>query len=151
MTKAAPARSAVIRCKGHPNIRASHGKTVEFTQDTTVTSSGTCILGVAAEFDPEVLRGLRGPLVIRLRCGDCHDEIRAETNPVYRLGDPIIIRKRRGAPPRSFAIGADKAASDIDRALVRALQAEGAELVVEIEERREATLRHSSGCETQAG
>ncbi len=134
MSKSSPVRRAVIYCKGHPNIRASHGKTIEFTEDTTVTSAGTCILGVAAEFDPEAMRQLRGPVLIRMQCGDHHDEVKAETNPVYRLDDPLIIRKRQGAPLRSFAMGADKASSEIDRGLIQALQAEGAELIVEIEE-----------------
>ena len=122
-----------ITARGHPNIRATHSKTVEFTTDETITSAGTCIVGVACEADEAALARLRGPVRVTLRCGDAADILTARVSPFYRPGDPLIIRRSGEAGPRTFCVGASKGASGLDRALVAALAQPGAELEVLVE------------------
>lgn len=132
-TKTRP-RSAVIRCAGHPNIRATHAKTIELTDAADVTLAGTCIIGVAAQANRDALLALRGPVVVRLACGGVEEEVRARIDPTYRRSSPLILRRYEKPQPRSLCIAADKGASALDRALIAALQRRGAELTVTIEE-----------------
>jgi 16S rRNA (cytidine1402-2'-O)-methyltransferase len=132
-TRARP-RSAVIYCLGHPNIRATHAKTIELTGDTDVTLAGTCIVGVAAQADSDALLALRGPVVVRLACGGIEDRVRARIDPTYRRSAPLILRCYDKPQPRTLCIAADKGAAALDRDLVEELRRPGAELVVTIEE-----------------
>ncbi|MGB0670977.1 MAG: 16S rRNA (cytidine(1402)-2'-O)-methyltransferase [Rhodospirillales bacterium] len=128
----------LIRCDGHPNIKASHGRTLELTEDADVTTRGTCIIGVNARFDEAELAGLRGRLSVTLRVGDLEDRLEAFAAPGFTPGQPLIFRRAMGGVTRTFAQGATKGASDLERGLVAALREPGAELVVEITE-QEAT------------
>lgn len=125
-------KPVTIRCKGHPNIRASHAKTFELTRDPSITAAGTCIIGVEAEYDEAALLSLRGPVRIDLRCGTHADSATARLNPKYTAGAPLIFRRMPTPEPRTFCIGADKGSHQLDRDLIAALQQPGAELEVTI-------------------
>jgi hypothetical protein len=121
---AAPAqRSVSFRCAGHPSVRASHLKSLEFTRAADITPRATCVLGVEADFDPALLRGFRGPLRVAIEAGGHADVIRALANPAFDSADRIVIRTTQHRSPETFATGADKGASRLDRALVAALAA----------------------------
>lgn len=123
----------IIRALGHPNISASHEKTLELTPDSSVTVSGTCIVGAAAEWDEAALLALRGDVRIRLRCGSAEDVVRCRINPLYVRGDPLIVRQHPEPQVRSFCIGADKGAAALDRSLIESLRQPDAELEVVVE------------------
>ncbi|MEC9265410.1 MAG: 16S rRNA (cytidine(1402)-2'-O)-methyltransferase [Pseudomonadota bacterium] len=128
----ATGKSVTIRCKGHPNIRASHAKTFELTRDPSITSAGTCIIGVEAEYDEAALLSLRGAVRITLRCGEYEDTASARINPKFAAGAPLIFRRMPTPEPRTFCVGADKGSHALDRDLIAALQQPGAELEVTV-------------------
>ena len=127
-------KRASITCQGHPNIKASHAKTFEFTSDDDITQKGTCIIGVKSLYDEEALLALRGSVELHLSCGGASDRILARINPTYRRGDPLIIRRNDKPQPRTLCISASKGAAALDRDLIKALQQPGAVLSVEITE-----------------
>ena len=127
-------KSVTIRCDGHPNISASHAKTFELTRDPSVTQAGTCIIGVNAAYDEAALLSLRGAVRIDLRCGGTTDSAEARINPKYAAGAPLIFRRMPTPEPRTFAVGADKGASVLNRDLVQALKQPGAVLEVTVSE-----------------
>ncbi len=130
--------SVLLRARGHPNVRASHGKTFEVTPDEAITQAGTCILGVArtVEGDPAALRG---HVDVTLSCGSVRQTTSGTINPLYLAGDPFIFRKDPLPKGNSFAIGCRHAASDFDRTLVDALREPDAELTIEAVARQDAT------------
>jgi 16S rRNA (cytidine1402-2'-O)-methyltransferase len=127
-----PAKPVLIHCKGHPNIRASHAKTFEVTRDLDLTASGTCIIGVDAQYEEGALLALRGAVQMTLRCGPHEDTATARINPKYQTGAPLIWRRMPTPEPRTFCIGLDKGASQLNRDLIKALQQEGAELEITV-------------------
>lgn len=130
-------RSATIRARGHANIKGTHRKTFELTGDADVTEAGTCIVGVAAEASTDDLLSVRGAVEIELRCGAVTDWVQASMNPLFIVGDPLIIRIHPAAQHRSLCIAASKGASALDRELVDALRAPNAELIVTIREKQQ--------------
>jgi len=125
-------QSVRLRAFGHASIKATHHKTLELTADPQVTESGTCIIGVAAEAPMDGLLGLHGPVRLTLSCGGAADSVRARMNPYFIASDPLIVRIHPDPQHRSLCIGADKAAADLDRDLVGALQSPRAELDITI-------------------
>ncbi len=123
----------LLTCKGHPNIRASHAKTFEVTTDDTITQSGTCIIGVRAEYDEDALFALRGRVKITLKAGDFEDQVLARINPSFRRGEPLIFRRHEKSQPRSLCIATTKGASGLNRDLINVLQNTDAELQIVIE------------------
>ncbi len=117
-----PPEPVVIRAKGHPNIRATHANTFEFTPDASVTASGTCIIGIQAQWDEAALLTLRGPVTVTLHAGGITETIQARINPTFIPGDPLILRKHPEPQPRSLCIAADKGSAALDRALIEALR-----------------------------
>ncbi len=130
-----------IRAYGHPMIRATHRTTFEITKDTYLTPKGDCIIGVNADksaddLDPQVKDVIRRDdaiIIIVLRVGQAQDIVLAQGSAKLRLSDQrrIIVRKGTYVEPATLAIRANKAARDINRALIDMLR-EGAELVLDI-------------------
>lgn len=127
-------RSVTFRCRGHPDIRGSHHKSIEFTRDVGITQRATCVLGVAAEVDPGALPGLRGPLSICLQGGGRAEVVRAVANPGYEPGDRMVIRTSRHASPDTLAVDADKGADRIDRELLAQLASSETSVTVTLAE-----------------
>lgn len=117
-----PPEPVIIRAKGHPNIRATHANTFELTPDASVTTSGTCIIGIDASWDETALLGLRGPVDITIRVADIQETVRARVNPTYISNDPLIIRKHPDPQPRSLCIDAEKGSAALERRMVEALR-----------------------------
>jgi 16S rRNA (cytidine1402-2'-O)-methyltransferase len=127
-------RSVTLRALGHANITGRHARTFELVREPSVSSSGTCIVGVAAEYEPQELLALRGSVRIDLACGSAHDTVAAEINPFYIESDPLIVRIHPQPQHRSFCIGADKGAADLSPDLIAALQRPGGELEMTVTE-----------------
>jgi 16S rRNA (cytidine1402-2'-O)-methyltransferase len=112
----------VIRANGHPNIRATHANTFELTPDVSVTTSGTCIIGIEAEWDRRALLALRGRVEVTVRSGGLSETVHARINPTFIPGDPLIIRKHPDPQPRSLCINSEKGSAALDRGLIEVLR-----------------------------
>lgn len=121
----------VITAKGHPRITARHPTTLMVTKDEEVGPKGDCVVGVAAN---KGAAGLSGELKLALRSGAAVNitiEAGGERDGIHACGHPslsfihpkdLVIRKSRFACGRTLALGADKAAADLSRALVAKLR-----------------------------
>lgn len=119
-------------CRGHPNVSATHNKTVEITRDVDVSRRATCVVGVASTHDDRALLGLRGPVHVTLECQDLHDTFVATISPFFLGDSSLVFRRGPGLRGRTFAFEASKTAAGIDRALVARLGSSDRELRVTI-------------------
>ena len=126
--------SVTFVCRGHPQISASHTKTVEFTRDADVTGRATCVLGVRSEHDDREIGRLRGDVEVTLECGDERDSFTATMSAFFLGDDGLVFRCGPGLRGRTVAFDADKSAADISRDLVRTLKDPAADLRVTIRE-----------------
>ena len=120
-----------IIAEGHRNIRATHNTTLEITREDYLTPRGTCIIGIkankaASDLSPKMKQllktsGYRVYLFIIVR--EKMDFVEARSDPRLVLTNPysIVIRKSDYIDDRTVAINANKAARDIDRAIVEYL------------------------------
>jgi 16S rRNA (cytidine1402-2'-O)-methyltransferase len=109
--------------RGHPNVTATHDKTLELTRDVDITRRATCVVGVASAHDDGALRNLRGRVEIALESDGQRDDLTATISPFF-LGDPsLVIRRGPGLRAHTFAFDASKTAADLDRALVTRIAA----------------------------
>ncbi len=101
---------------GHPNIRASHKTTFEFTKDRFVTKTGDCIVGVNADFSlSELKRLLKNKRIkITIKVDKKIEEIIAQPNKGFDSEHEIVIRKTNFVSKRTLATNSDKAAIDFD-------------------------------------
>jgi hypothetical protein len=127
-------REAIGSGRGHPSIRASHGKTLELVRDGAVGARATCVVAVGVELDEDALLRLSGPAELELSVGAVRDVVRGRINPAYRAGDRLVARRAGAATRDAFLIDADKAASDLDRALVAALADPAAVVAIGVRE-----------------
>ena len=123
-----------IQAKGHPNIRATHANTLELTSDQFVTTSGTCIIGIDAEWDQSALLALRGKVAVTVRGGGFEETVQARINPTFIPGDPLIIRKHPDPQPRSLCIGSNKGSAALGRGLIDSLRQPNANVEVIMEQ-----------------
>ncbi|MBU0979573.1 MAG: DUF371 domain-containing protein [Nanoarchaeota archaeon] len=98
---------------GHPNIKADHKTTLEITKDADVTERGDCIIGVKADIDTSLLRGLTGKRELVLKVNGMEDRIEFEANPGFNDAEELVIRKSDFLCNRTLGINADKAACDL--------------------------------------
>jgi len=117
---------------GHPNILATHEKTIEVTKETHLTTQGNCIAAVGAERGLTDLGGamreaVRNPSsVISLTL-----KVRERVFTTVGRGDPaltwdhptdIVARMSGYTCSRTLMVHADKATIHIPRSLVQSLK-----------------------------
>lgn len=132
----------VFRARGHPNVRAEHSTTLEITRDDYLTPRGDCIVAVCSE---KAASDLSGEFKRLARRSDCvvtltllvdglEDRVVGRGSPGLTFTDPrsMVFRRSGYTCPRTVMVGADKAARDLDRELVRALR-DGREVLVVLE------------------
>ena len=105
-------------CRGHPNVAATHAKTIELTRDADISRRATCVLGVASEHDDRALLALRGRVEVLLECDGERDEFTATMSPFFLGDDSLVFRRGAGLRGDTLAFDATKTAATIDRALV---------------------------------
>ncbi|MBI4145983.1 DUF371 domain-containing protein [Candidatus Woesearchaeota archaeon] len=123
-----------FHAKGHPNIKAAHKTTIEFTKADHVTPTGDCIVGIKANYDLDELKHFvqqHENVKITLIVGEINEIIHAKTNPLFGDAHELVIRMGEHASPRTFAIRADKAAKHLNRKMIEQLQ-KGQEIEVHI-------------------
>ncbi|MFI6762791.1 DUF371 domain-containing protein [Micromonospora sp. NPDC050417] len=114
-------RRAVVRGHGHPQIRATHAKTLEFTHDTDVTQRATCVVGVGTELDPAELGLLRGRVRFTVEANGHEATGEATINPEHAVRDGLVLRRSHHTDPGTLAFEATLTAEDLDRDLAAAL------------------------------
>jgi hypothetical protein len=141
MTPPAPT-TFKFTAKGHENIQASHQSTIEVTTDSYLTLRGDCIIGVASSNSAKDLTTFLEPVLRLPRCrirtilkvGALTDTVIGWVSSDLLLSDPssIVWRTSTFVDERTIAIRCDKAAKDLDRQLVTALQNPQSVLEVQI-------------------
>lgn len=121
-----------IEFSGHPAIVATHPTTIELTADDRLTPRGDCIIGVRASkacrdlnlILKEHLKRNSSRVWIVLTAAGFVFQTRAYGNKRLLLthAQDIVIRKSNFICPRTLAIRCDRAATDIPRRMVSALQ-----------------------------
>ena len=119
-------------CRGHPNVAATHAKTIELTRDADISRRATCVLGVASDHDDRALLALRGRVEVALECDGARDEFAATMSPFFLGDDSLVFRRGAGLRADTLAFDATKTAATIDRALVGRLGSSSARLHVTI-------------------
>jgi hypothetical protein len=127
----------VIRARGHEHVAATHESTFEVTTDDWLTPAGDCIVGVEADrspadFDDDVVAACRDPatiITLTLETAAARDEVRARGHPdlTFESDRSAVVRTSTYVDDRTVAVGADAAATDLNRDLIAAL-ADGADL-----------------------
>ena len=126
----------MFRACGHPNIKATHKNTIEFTKEDYVSPEGDCIVGVRADFDAAELKRFvknHQHVKISIKTGGLKETITAKTNPDFNDDKELVIRLGEYSSSRTFAVRADKAAKHLNRELIKALQM-GSPMEIQIEE-----------------
>lgn len=119
---------------GHPNIRAMHDRTFEFTKERACTPRGDCIVGVAADFTLAQLKPLLKADTLRfeISCNGISEVVHATPNQVFSDAHELVVRIGEFASARTFATRADKSSAQFSPALRTALQIPGTKIKIDI-------------------
>jgi len=131
-----------IQAKGHPNISGTHRMTFEITRDSELSRRGDCVIGVSAnkganDFSPafkEACRSEGARITVHLEAEGINETIHGLGSPNLHLNHPTEIVGRRSlfTSDRTIMVGADKAAFDLDRALISVLKSPRTTLNVQV-------------------
>lgn len=127
----------VVRAHGHEHVAAAHTSTLELTTDDYLTPAGDCILGIEADrtpadFDDAFVAACRDPdatITLVLETDQHRDTVTGRGHPDLEFTNDrsFVARTSTYVDDRTVFVDADKAAADVDRDLVDALQG-GADL-----------------------
>ena len=121
-----------IKFKGHPNVLATHPRTIEITKDNYLTKEGDCIVGINAnkacnDINPK-LRSLitqdNIPIKFEIIVGNLSFEIIGRGNSKLTLSNAhdLVIRTSNYISTRTVSINCNKAAIHIPRDIIMLLQ-----------------------------
>lgn len=132
----------VITAKGHSNITARHGTTIEITRDKEMGIKADCIVGVKADkglsqLSEEFKRAARNNdarIMVTLEANGLREVITGwgHEGLTFEDEDDMVIRKSEFICPRTLMVRADKASKDLDRRFVKSLYKDNATLVAKI-------------------
>ncbi|NLZ30810.1 MAG: DUF371 domain-containing protein [Methanomicrobiales archaeon] len=132
----------IIRARGHPLVQATHPTTFEVTKDATLTPSGDCIIGIAADrgaadLDSSLkalLRDDRAVLTTTLSAAGQTVVVRSRGSAALTLDHPadLVWRRSSFTSDRTVGIRSDHVAATLPRKFVEALR-RGEDLTVELE------------------
>lgn len=129
--------------KGHPNIRANHFKTLEFTKDSDLTERGDCIVGINANFSREELGIFVEKKVKKIKLiMSCIDENKTlhqfeckfSLNQSFNDDHEFVLRKSSFNSDRTFGFSLNRGANKIPREMVKVLQNPESLITVELME-----------------
>jgi hypothetical protein len=127
-----PAPLAVVEGRGHPMVRARHGRTLELTADADIGPRATCVVAVAAQVREGSLEGLAGPLTLTLTVegadgdGPASATMTALANPAYRSDGSVVVRRSANRLADTLATTCDLTAAELPEAVVTRLRHPGA-------------------------
>lgn len=111
--------------RGHPNIKATHKTTLEFTKDKEVTPKGDCIVGVDADYDLFEIKQFIAPankkVKIILEVGGVVEELEGKINPNFEDDKEIVLRKTGFLSKRTLLVHSTKSAQSLKRKMVNKL------------------------------
>ncbi|WP_158853506.1 DUF371 domain-containing protein [Halorhabdus sp. CUG00001] len=129
----------IVHAHGHEHVTATHQSTLEFTSDDYLTPAGDCILGIEADrvptdFDPEFVAACRDPeatITATIETDEYRHVIEGSGHPDLHFENErsMVIRTSDYVDDRTVMVGADGAATDVDRDLIDALS-EGASVTL---------------------
>jgi hypothetical protein len=129
----------VVHAVGHEHVTADHASTFELTTDDYLTPAGDCILGIEADraptdFDDDFIAACQShdATIVATLAADGHTErIEGRGHPdlAFTNERSFVARTSDYVDDRTIMVGADAAATDVDRDLVAAL-ADGAGLTM---------------------
>ena len=132
-------RTEVLTAQGHQNVSGEHASTFEVTSDEFLTPAGDCILAIEAdrvpnEFDDQFVNACQrreATIQVTLEAQGHTERVEASGHPdlTFASDRSLVVRTSEYVDDRTVAIGAAKAAGDLDRALVSSLS-DGAQLTV---------------------
>ncbi len=132
----------IVRARGHPLVQGTHPTTFEVTRDETLTLSGDCIIGIAADkgaadLNPDLKALLlddRAVLTTRLVAGGQTVVVRSRGSAAFTLDHPadLVWRRSDFISDRTVGIHSDHVAAALPREFIEALR-RGEELVIELE------------------
>lgn len=121
----------VITAHGHENVSGEHNSTFEVTSDDYLTPAGDCILAIEAtrvpsEFDTafvEACQDRDATITVTLETTAHTEHVEASGHPelTFDSDRSLVVRTSEYVDERTVAVGAEKAAGDLDRSLVSAL------------------------------
>ncbi len=134
----------VIRFHGHPEVTATHVRTIEVTRDTELTVKGDCIVGLGADrglvdLPEKFRRRLQAGAAVVFTMNVAGESFRFRAEGDRRLGlsnwKDMVIRKSDYVCGRTLAVRSEAAAVDLPRRMVRMLRRSGTEgeLAMEVE------------------
>jgi len=107
--------------KGHPDLRGTHAKTLEFKRGESLSQRETCVIGIGADWLPETVKRLRGRLLVTISHGETEDRFQAEVCRSYNARDVMVFRKSGKQSQVTLGIHSSKGAADMDRTLIKEL------------------------------
>lgn len=122
---------------GHPNVRAVHKTTLEFTKDNDLRPEGDCVIAVNANFDAAKLKHFVNScdrVRITISAGLASDVIEAIANKNFCDDHEIVVRMGEFDSVRTLGIRASKAAIHLKRELIEKLRNPAQKVVIRIEE-----------------
>jgi len=117
--------------RGHPAVRATHDKTLEFSPEPDITARATCIVSVATRVEQP--RPFAGPLRITITAAGQSATLDAVGNPGWDPTGPAVVRRSPVRSAGTFATEATVTAAGLPRLLAEALRDPATEVVVEVE------------------
>ncbi len=127
-----------FKAYGHPNIRAEHVKTLEFTKDSELTERGDCIIGIRADFDASELKKFAKK--VRFECSVVDPEtdekivsvFKCKVNPEFNSDHEVVLRKSGFQSERTYGLGLNRGANNLDRRMVEVLQSPEAVMLITV-------------------
>ena len=113
---------------GHPNILATHVKTLEFTKDEEISERGDCIIGVRANFDKNELKkfGKKVTFIVETSDPESGEKLRSEfktkVNHKFESDHELVLRKSFFQSDRTYGFGLNRGANHLDRRIAELLR-----------------------------
>lgn len=107
--------------RGHPEITATHAKTIELIAEPQITRRASCVVGVGALTAISAEPGIAGPVRITVRAAGHAVAIDAVANPDWRPGGSAVIRRSATRLADTLAVGAEFGAADLPREMTTAM------------------------------
>lgn len=127
--------------KGHKYLTSTHKSTLEFTSDSQLTLRGTCILGMespksCSNLKNDTKQKLRdnNKFLVTIQSSNYFDDFIGFGHPnlILTHAHDMVFRKSTYICTRTILIACTKAASDINRDLVKYLQNPSNQALIQI-------------------
>jgi hypothetical protein len=117
--------------RGHPNVRATHHKTFEFTPAADITERATCVIAVDVRTVEATPRA--GAVTITLQVANqAAYSVHARAHSGWLPGSTAVVRRSPMELPDTYATCAGAAAADLPRPLVAAAHSPDAVITIDV-------------------